>query len=127
VRGFNALQKKPRWLVRGGCIFIATPATTSISTKMTREGVVTGTAAVLRGVTDLEEGQDGFVVLRNDGTIWLWGAPDGNTAYAKNYGITNVLQLGWAGGNPAAVRYVTSDGIYHRAMNNVSVSCGASQ
>ena len=85
--------------------------------------VTTSTMSVLRGVVDLQEGGQGFGVLRNDGTVWLWGAPDGNTAYAKSYGVTNILELGWAN----APRYVTSDGVYHNGMANVTVNCGAFQ
>jgi hypothetical protein len=85
--------------------------------------VVTSTMTVLRGVTDIQEGWVGFGVVRNDGTIWLWGSPDGNTAYAKTYGVTNVVQLGWAGGNSAGLRYLTSDGIYHTGMTSPTVSC----
>jgi hypothetical protein len=77
----------------------------------------TGTAA-LDGVLFVAPGNAGFSALRNDSTLWTWG---NNTTYAANYGITNVLAVGWAD----KPRYVTSDGVYHIGMTNVTVKCGA--
>ena len=89
--------------------------------------VVTNAMATLRGLTDIEEGQTGYGALRNDQTMWLWGQPDGNTASAKSYGVPNVQQVGWAGGDSKGVRYLTTDGVYHSGMNGVTVTCGAFQ
>jgi len=85
--------------------------------------VVGQTGTAIDGVVDVEPGLFAFSILRQDGTIWLWGW--GATDYAANYGLTNVDGIGWAGGYAGSVRYVTSDGIYHSAMTNVTVNCGA--
>jgi regulator of chromosome condensation (RCC1) repeat-containing protein/Regulator of Chromosome Condensation (RCC1) repeat protein len=87
--------------------------------------VVTQGGTVLGGVTDLQTGNYDFVVLRTDETIWTWGY--GFTNYAANYGLTNVLAIGWAGppGLYNGPRYLTSDGIYHNAMTNLMVNCNA--
>ena len=87
--------------------------------------VTTSTGSVLRGIVDLIEGQNGFAVLRNDATIWTWGAPAGNTAYAKAYGVPNVSQVAWAGGGGLPIRYLTTDGVYHSAMSVIDVNCGS--
>ena len=83
--------------------------------------VTTSTGSVLRGVTDLIEGQAGFAVMRNDATIWTWG---GGTAYAKAYGVPNVSQVAWAGGGSIPIRYLTTDGVYHSGMSVIDVNCG---
>lgn len=86
--------------------------------------VTTSTGTVLRGVVDLIEGRDGFAVLRNDSTIWTWGNPAGNTAYAQAYGVPNVKQVAWAGGASISIRYLTTDNVYHNGMASLDVSCG---
>ena len=49
--------------------------------------------------------------------------------YAANYGITNILAIGYSGGGYLngliGPRYITSDGIYHSAMANLTVNCAA--
>jgi hypothetical protein len=87
--------------------------------------VITSTMATLRDVIDLQEGTNGFAVLRSDHTIWRWGYPQGNTAYADSFGVPNVVQLGWPGDSHASIRYLTSDGVYHNGMTELSVNCGA--
>jgi alpha-tubulin suppressor-like RCC1 family protein len=85
--------------------------------------VVNQSGAALDNVQDMELGNSVFAVLRGD-ALWDWGY--GDTGYAANYGIPNVVAIGYAGGNGGGgPRYVTSDGIYHSAMTNVTVNCGA--
>lgn len=85
--------------------------------------VLTQSSATLSAIADYEPGTIASAVLLNSGTIWTWG--NGATTYAANYGITNVLAVGFGGGYGNYIRYLTSDGIYHSAMNNVTVNCGA--
>ena len=83
----------------------------------------TGTAP-LQDVIDIRPGEQAFSALRSDGTLWTWGY--GAARYAANYGITNILAVGWAGGSAASgLRYVTSDNVYHSAMSSMTVNCGA--
>jgi hypothetical protein len=77
-------------------------------------------AAPLRDVQDLQEGLGGFGAMVSGGTIWTWGAPQGAAAA---YGVTNVVQLGWAGGGSIGIRYLTSDGVYHNQMSKVTIDC----
>jgi len=90
--------------------------------------VVTAAGPTLRGVLDLEAGGSqaqgegsGFGVIRNDGTVWLWGGANGNKAYASSYGVTNVVALGWVN-DP---RYLTGGGTYFSGTTAVNVNCGA--
>ena len=86
--------------------------------------VVVQSGTGLGNVVDIQGGASDFAVLRTDGTLWTWGA--GFQNYATNYGVTNVLAIGWAG--PAGYngpRYLTSDGVSHNAMTNVTVDCNA--
>jgi alpha-tubulin suppressor-like RCC1 family protein len=86
--------------------------------------VVLQNGALLAGVEDLQAGYGEFAALQSDASIWTWG--NGFQNYAANYGVTNVLAIGWAG--PASgngPRYLTSDGIYHNAMTNLTVNCNA--
>jgi Regulator of chromosome condensation (RCC1) repeat len=86
--------------------------------------VVTQNGVLLGGVTDIEAGYGAFAVLRTDQTIWTWGYR--NQIYATNFGLTNVLAIGWAGPTTNnGPRYLTSDGVYHSAMTTVSVNCNA--
>jgi hypothetical protein len=56
--------------------------------------------------------------------MWNWGY--GFQIYATNYSLTNVLAIGWSGpSNYNGPRYITSDGVYHNAMANVTVNCNA--
>ena len=81
-----------------------------------------GTA--LAGVTDIEPGFAVVSVLRTDASMWRWGA--GAEEYAGNFGITNIVGIGWTGGaNTTGPRYLTSDGVYHNGTTNVTVNCGA--
>jgi hypothetical protein len=96
---------------------------TTTSPILSPTAVVLESGTLLGDVADLEGGNNAFAVLRTDGTIWLWG---GGQGYAANYGLTDVLRVGWAG--PAGYngpRYLTSDGVYHSAMTNVTVNCNA--
>jgi len=101
--------------------------------------VTTMGGSILRGVTDLQAGLDGFAVLRTDGTIWAWGAPGGNQAYASDMGATQAVALGWAGGSvafltanvnlwstksTATLRYLTQSGAYYSGKSTVAVTCG---
>jgi alpha-tubulin suppressor-like RCC1 family protein len=81
-----------------------------------------GTTA-LTGVIDLKPGTAAFSALRTDGTLWNWGySYDG---YAANYGVTNVIDIGYAGGyGGGGPVYLTSDGILHSAMSIGTVNCG---
>ncbi len=86
--------------------------------------VVNQAGTALSGVVDVEPGAETFSALLSDGTLWNWGW--NLKSYAANYGLTNIVAIGYAGGYLAnGPRYVTSDGIYHSAMSNVSVNCGA--
>jgi hypothetical protein len=88
--------------------------------------VVTQTGAALGGVVDLLGGMSLTTALRNDGTMWWWGY--GAKGYAGNYGITNIVAIGWPGTGtfaPGGPRYLTSDGAYHNGMTNVTVNCNA--
>jgi alpha-tubulin suppressor-like RCC1 family protein len=81
-------------------------------------------SAPLKGVTDIQPGFSDFSVLRTDQTLWIWGW--NSMIYAANYGITNVLAIGSAGGvGTNGPMYVTSDGVYHAGMNSPHVNCGA--
>jgi alpha-tubulin suppressor-like RCC1 family protein len=81
--------------------------------------VVTNTNAVLSGITDVEDANYGFGATKNDGTLWLWGNPNGNNAYASSNGTANVVALGWA----SDARYATTGG-YFNGKTTVNVSCG---
>ena len=86
--------------------------------------VVTQSGSTLDNVVDVEPGFNAFAALRSDGTLWQWGR--GYANYAANYGVTNIVTIGYAGGYQGnGPRYVTSDGIYHNAMANVTVDCAA--
>jgi hypothetical protein len=86
--------------------------------------VVTQAGVLLGGVTDIEPGGSAFAALRTDGTIWTWGY--GSQNYASNYGLTNIVAVGWAGpSNYNGPRYLTKDGVYHNAMTAVTVNCNA--
>jgi alpha-tubulin suppressor-like RCC1 family protein len=81
-------------------------------------------SAPLGGITDLQPGFSDFSVLRSDHTLWIWGW--NATSYAANYGITNVLALGSAGGvGTNGPIFVTSDGVFHAGMNSPAVNCAA--
>jgi alpha-tubulin suppressor-like RCC1 family protein len=81
-----------------------------------------GTSA-LTGVIDIKPGTAAFSVLRTDGTMWNWGYS--YDAYAANYGVTNVVDIGYAGGGGGGGPiYLTSDGVLHSAMGVGSVNCG---
>ncbi len=89
--------------------------------------VVMQSGTVLGGVTSIEPGVAAFAVVRSDNTLWTWGY--GSQPYAGNYGLTNIVTVGWAG--PAAPvnfngpRYLTKDGVYHNGMTVVPVNCNA--
>ncbi len=86
--------------------------------------VVTQAGTLLGNVADIQAGAGDLAALKTDGTIWTWGRGFNN--YAANYGLTNVLVIGWAGpANTAGPVYVTSDGVYHNAMTTVTVNCNA--
>ncbi len=81
--------------------------------------VTTSASVTLREVADIEEGIGQFAFQRADQTVWLWG-PHGQ---ASAYGVPDVLQIGWGGGDTNALRYVTSDGRYHANMTTINVDC----
>jgi alpha-tubulin suppressor-like RCC1 family protein len=84
-----------------------------------------GTTA-LSGVVEIAPGTAAFSVLRVDGTLWNWG--NSFNRYAGNYGLTNVLAIGYAGGfGGNGPRFLTSDGVYHNGMNSIAVNCGVLQ
>jgi hypothetical protein len=82
--------------------------------------VVVQSGSGLANVVDIQGGSATFAALLSTNTMWNWGA------YATNYGLTNVLAIGWAGPSGSdGPRFVTSDGVYHSAMTNVTVNCNA--
>jgi len=82
--------------------------------------VVVQSGAGLGNVVDIQGGNTTFAALLTSNTMWNWGS------YATNYGLTNVLAIGWAGpSSNNGPRYITSDGVYHNAMTNVTVNCNA--
>lgn len=86
--------------------------------------VVVESGALLSDVGDLQGGDGEIDVLRSDGSVWIWG--NGFQNYATNYGLTDVLAIGWAGPpGDNGPRYITSDGVYHSAMTAVAVDCNA--
>ncbi len=87
--------------------------------------VQTQSGSALDQVQDLAGGFVNTATLRTDGTLWRWG--NGIATYATNYGVTNIVAIGWAGSSNTNMRYLTSDGIYHNAMTNVAINCGALQ
>jgi hypothetical protein len=92
--------------------------------------VTTFSGVPLDGIVDLEGGgdEDGYLnghptcALRNDKSLWCWGAS--YKIYAANYGITNVASVGYATRNP---RFLTTDGVYHNGMTSISVKCDVLQ
>ena len=97
---------------------------TTTSPILSPTAVVLQSGALLDGVEDLQGGYGDFTILRTGATLWTWGY--GFQNYAANYNVTNVLAIGWAG--PSGFngpRYITSDGVYHSAMTNVTVNCNA--
>jgi hypothetical protein len=82
--------------------------------------VTTTTSATLRQVQDVQEGLGRFAFLRSDATAWIWSAPHGQ---ATAYGVPNIVQVGWAGGDSSGLRYITSDGQYHINMATAKVDC----
>jgi alpha-tubulin suppressor-like RCC1 family protein len=95
---------------------------TTTSSILNPTAVVTMSGALLDNVSDIESGVSAFGVLRGDGTLWTWGA--GYAGYAANYGLTNIVALGWAGQSNGP-RFITSDAVYHNAMTNFPVDCNA--
>ena len=97
---------------------------TTVDPILSPTAVVMQSGGILAGVKDIELGLGDFAALQSDGTIWIWGYQF--TRYAANYGLTNVLAIGWAGpGSYGGPRYLTSDGVYHSAMTTWSVNCNA--
>jgi hypothetical protein len=98
---------------------------TTTSPILSPNAVVVQSGTILGGVTDIHAGYYGeFAVLRTDNTLWTWG--NGFQIYASNFGLTNVVALGWAGpSDDNGPRYVTSDGVYHNATTAVTVNCNA--
>jgi alpha-tubulin suppressor-like RCC1 family protein len=86
--------------------------------------VVVQSGAVLGNIVDIQGGAATFAALLTSNTMWNWGY--GFQIYATNYSLTNVLAIGWSGpSNYNGPRYITSDGVYHNAMANVTVNCNA--
>jgi hypothetical protein len=108
----------------GGPFAGAAGTNTTTNPVLNPTAVVVQSGTLLGSVADVQGGDAAFAVLRTDGTIWTWGY--GSAGYAANYGLTNVLAIGWAGPSASnGPRYLTSDGIYHNAMTNLTVNCNA--
>jgi hypothetical protein len=108
----------------GGAGGGAAGTNTATNPVLSPTSVVSQSGTLLSDVAALQGGANAFAALLGDGTIWTWGGGEGYGA--GNYGLTNVLAIGWAGLSGAGgPRYVTSDGVYHSAMTNVAVNCNA--
>jgi alpha-tubulin suppressor-like RCC1 family protein len=84
--------------------------------------VVLSSGTPLSGVVDLEPGTAAIGALRTDGTLWTWGY--GFKSYATNYGLTNIVAVGYVGGYGGnGPRFLTSDGVYHNGSSTVPVQC----
>jgi len=80
------------------------------------------TGSVLDGVVDIQAASSSngeFCALRTDHTMWCWGGH--YQAYAKNYGVPNVAEVGY----PGDPKYLTSDGVFHVASTPRVLNCGA--
>jgi len=86
--------------------------------------VVTQSGTILGGVVDLLGTGTTIAAMRNDGTMWSWGQFAKN--YAGNYGITNIVAIGWPDYR-FGPRFLTNDGVYHNGMTALHVNCGPVQ
>ncbi len=90
----------------GGALGLGPAAASSDSAQR----VLTSGVAFLDGVTDLSIAYGGACVLRNDHSIWCWGASSYATPYKEGgVPVTDAVRLSTAG-DPTNPRWVTSSG-----------------
>lgn len=75
----------------------------------------------LEGVVDITAGNETFCALASNETFWCWGWRNGGVQHATNYGLTNVVGIGY----PDDPRFLTSDGVYHIGTSSQVARCGA--
>ncbi|RYZ04400.1 MAG: hypothetical protein EOO73_24315 [Myxococcales bacterium] len=97
-----------------GTIGIGNTTTPIISPTPVLENATTA----LSQIVDISPGDGNMCSLRSNGTLWCWGS--GYQNFAANYGVTNVVALGWAD-DP---RFLTSDGVYHLGSITRAPNCG---